>query len=95
MRSGAVRTLVMLECNPAYETPAELGFADALKRVPFSVHLGLHVDETAVLSRWHLPATHPLESWSDLRAVDGTASIVQPLIGRSMTPAPPTSCCRS
>ena len=30
--------------------------------------------------RWHLPLSHALESWSDLRAFDGTASIVQPLI---------------
>ena len=29
---------------------------------------------------WHVPAAHELESWSDARAFDGTASIQQPLI---------------
>src|SRR5207249_3018516 len=29
---------------------------------------------------WHLPETHYLEAWSDARAYDGTATIVQPLI---------------
>jgi molybdopterin-containing oxidoreductase family iron-sulfur binding subunit len=33
-----------------------------------------------VLCHWHVPAAHYLESWSDSRAFDGTASIVQPLI---------------
>lgn len=30
--------------------------------------------------RWHLPATHFLESWSDILASDGTPSIIQPVI---------------
>ncbi|MEP6847480.1 MAG: 4Fe-4S dicluster domain-containing protein, partial [Acidobacteriota bacterium] len=29
---------------------------------------------------WHIPEKHYLEGWSDARAYDGTASIVQPLI---------------
>ena len=44
------------------------------------VHHGLYKDETAELCHWHVPATHYLESWSDTRSYDGTASIVQPLI---------------
>src|SRR5262249_39269726 len=36
--------------------------------------------ETSRLCSWHLPASHYLESWSDARAFDGTASIIQPLI---------------
>ena len=40
------------------------------------------MDETAALTGWHIPDSHPLESWGDLRASDGTTSIVQPLIDR-------------
>ena len=78
--TGHVETLVVLGCNPAYDTPGELALAKAIATVPFSVHLGLHQDETAQVCRWHLPLSHTLESWSDRRAPDGTASIVQPLI---------------
>jgi molybdopterin-containing oxidoreductase family iron-sulfur binding subunit len=49
-----------------------------LRAVPFSVHLGMHVDETAAACRWHLPLAHALERWGDARAFDGTASLRQP-----------------
>ena len=74
------QTLVILDCNPAYTAPAALGFADALKQVRSTLHLGLQRDETGDLCEWQLPLTHALESWSDARAVDGTASIIQPTI---------------
>ena len=77
---GKVDTLIIIDANPAYDTPAALGFAEKIGKVGFSAHLGLHDDETAALCQWHLPLSHALESWSDLRAFDGTASIVQPLI---------------
>ncbi|MBC8161307.1 MAG: 4Fe-4S dicluster domain-containing protein, partial [Roseiflexaceae bacterium] len=80
MNSGAVQALVMLDVNPVYTSPADLRFADALAKVPFSAHYGLYNDETAEKSTWHVPATHYLEHWSDARAYDGTATIVQPLI---------------
>jgi len=80
MKSGSVDMLVMLGGNPAYTAPADLQFADALKNVKFSVRLGLYNDETSAASTWHIPETHYLESWSDIRSFDGTTSVVQPLI---------------
>jgi molybdopterin-containing oxidoreductase family iron-sulfur binding subunit len=80
MRDGAVEVLVILGSNPVYAAPADLDFAKALDRVPLRIHHGLYLDETAERCHWHLPASHALESWGDLRAADGTASIVQPLI---------------
>jgi len=80
MHAGEVELLLILEGNPAYDVPAGLGFAQALARVPLSVHLSLYEDETSALCTWHLPATHYLEHWSDARAFEGTAAIVQPLI---------------
>src|SRR5258708_35111676 len=72
--------VVILGGNPVYMAPADLKFAEHLAKVPLRIHLGLHQDETAVLCDWHIPEAHYLESWSDGRAFDGTASIVQPLI---------------
>jgi len=80
MRDGAVELLIILGGNPAYDAPADQEFAAALPRVPMSVHLSLYDDETSALCTWHLAATHFMEHWSDTRAYDGTASIVQPLI---------------
>jgi len=80
MRDGAVETLLILGGNPVYDAPADLGFLDALKTVKLLAHLGLYLNETAAWCHWHVPEAHYLESWSDTRAYDGTASIVQPLI---------------
>jgi molybdopterin-containing oxidoreductase family iron-sulfur binding subunit len=78
--AGQVRFLFLLDCNPAYDAPPGLNFAAAVAKAGTSVHWGLYDDETANLCTWHIPAAHYLESWSDVRAFDGTASIVQPLI---------------
>ena len=80
INSGAVETLLMLGGNPAYDAPADLNFLEALKKVKFRAHVGLYSNETAAWCHWHVPEAHYLESWSDARAYDGTASIVQPLI---------------
>ncbi len=72
--------LVVLGANPAYAAPVDLMIAEALDKVPLRIHHGLYLDETAERCHWHLPASHALESWGDLRAADGTVSIVQPLI---------------
>src|SRR5579862_2687988 len=82
MRAGKVDMLFILGGNPAYDAPADLDFADALKNtnVPLRVHLGQHQDETAELCQWHISETHYLEAWGDARAYDGTVTIQQPLI---------------
>lgn len=80
MNASAVRVLVALDTNPAYDAPGALDFTAALARVPFSVHAGLYRDETARACAWHLPLSHAYEQWSDALAHDGTACIVQPAI---------------
>ena len=80
MASGAVDVLVILGGNPVFDAPADLKFAEALKKVGLAVHLSLSEDETSELCHWNIPLSHALESWSDARAYDGTVSIVQPLI---------------
>jgi MoCo/4Fe-4S cofactor protein with predicted Tat translocation signal len=80
MNAGQVQWLVMLGVNPIYSAPPDLEFAAAFNKVPNTVHLGSHVDETGAISVWHINKTHYLESWSDARAYDGTISIIQPMI---------------
>ncbi len=80
MNAGKVQWLVMLGANPLYNAPADLEFAAAFEKVPNTVHLGSHLDETGVISVWHINKTHYLESWSDARTYDGTISILQPMI---------------
>ena len=92
--AGKVETLIILGGNPVYTAPVDLGakpdpkkgdefrsnFARSLSKVPLSIRLGQHDDETSNGCTWHIPEAHFLETWSDTRAFDGTASIVQPLI---------------
>lgn len=80
MAAGQVDSLVMLDCNPVYTAPSDLNFDTHLAKVNFTAHSSLHFDETAARCQWHIPLTHFLEGWSDLRAFDGTATIIQPLI---------------
>src|SRR6185437_173464 len=80
MAAGKVDTLLMLGINPVYDAPADLDFAAALRRVPFSVALALYDDETAYASTWRIPATHEYEAWGDARAFDGTVTIQQPQV---------------
>ncbi len=80
MRDGEIDTLLMLGVNPAYDAPADTGFAEALGDVRRTVHVGHHVDETAEVCQWHVPLAHYLETWGDGRSYDGTLSVIQPLI---------------
>jgi len=80
MNAGAVEILVILEGNPVFAAPFDLDLARCFSLVELRVHLGSHEDETSALCHWHIPAAHFLETWSDARAFDGTASINQPLI---------------
>jgi molybdopterin-containing oxidoreductase family iron-sulfur binding subunit len=86
-----VDMLIILGGNPAYTAPADFDFRGKLFRevevagvrrpaVPFRVHLSEYRNETSELCHWHIPQAHYLESWGDVRAFDGTVSIIQPLI---------------
>ncbi|HRE82997.1 MAG TPA: TAT-variant-translocated molybdopterin oxidoreductase [Opitutaceae bacterium] len=80
VKSGSVRTLVILNGNPAYNAPADLDFAGAVKSVGDVVRLGYYSDETSPLASTHIAAAHFLESWGDARTSDGTIVPIQPQI---------------
>ncbi len=80
MDAGQVEMLVILDGNPVFTAPVDLKFAEKLAKVPVVIYHGLYHDETAFVSQWHVPAVHPLETWHDARACDGTVTMTQPLI---------------
>lgn len=80
MEAGAVDMLVIVSGNPVYDAPVDLNFAKAMEKVALRIQYSCYYDETSELCHWQVPETHYLETWSDARTFDGTASIVQPLI---------------
>lgn len=80
IQDGRVESLVVMGTNPVYTAPADLDFQQAYRQVPWRLHWGEYYDETGQVSHWHIPARHPLETWADARAYDGTISLLQPLI---------------
>jgi len=79
--AGKVDWLVVLDANPVYSAPGDLGFNEnLLGKAQVVAHVGSHYNETGRVAHWHVPSAHFLESWSDARAYDGTVSIVQPMI---------------
>jgi len=80
LRAGHVDTLVILDGNPVYSAPAELDFGRAMTSAVDRIYLGAYENETAAHATWFAPLAHPLESWGDGRAYDGTLSLQQPLI---------------
>jgi molybdopterin-containing oxidoreductase family iron-sulfur binding subunit len=72
--------LIVLDANPAYDAPDGWEMARSIAALPYSLHAGCWRNETAAACIWHAPLNHVLESWADARALDGTASVVQPLI---------------
>jgi MoCo/4Fe-4S cofactor protein with predicted Tat translocation signal len=78
LHDGKVGTLLILDSNPVYTAPGSLGFAEALKRAGFSLALTLLPSETSRAAQWAVPMAHRWEEWSDARAYDGTATILQP-----------------
>jgi molybdopterin-containing oxidoreductase family iron-sulfur binding subunit len=80
MNAGKVDLLLIVGGNPVYTAPGDLKFADAIRKVQLAAHLSLYDDETSALCHWQIPESHFLESWSDARGLDGTVSIIQPLI---------------
>ena len=54
--------------------------SEALGKVKTTAHLGSHLNETGVVTEWHINGTHYLENWSDTRAYDGTVTVMQPMI---------------
>ncbi|HZS55223.1 MAG TPA: molybdopterin oxidoreductase, partial [Bryobacteraceae bacterium] len=80
MNDGKVELLLILGGNPVYNAPLDFKFAQGLENVKTSIHSSLHFNETSLKTTWHIPEPHFLEDWGDARGLDGTITIIQPLI---------------
>jgi len=80
LASGTVKTLVSLTpSNLLFDAPAAVAKSIREKGVKI-IHLGHLPNATARAAMLHIPAAHYLEAWNDVRAADGTYSVVQPMI---------------
>ncbi len=77
---GSLDTLVVIGGNPCFDAPIDLDFPALYSRIPTTIHLALHENETGIASTWRLNRTHFLEDWGDVVAADGTVSPIQPMI---------------
>ncbi len=80
MNAGKVDLLLIVGGNPVYDAPADLKFAEAMDKVQLRVQHSIYQNETTDHVHWHINATHYLEQWGDVRTIDGTATLIQPLI---------------
>lgn len=80
LATGLVNVLYISNSNPVYTAPADLKFADNLKKAKLKIALAQTEDETSKLCDWVLPMAHSLEAWGDARSFEGTATIMQPII---------------
>ncbi|MEO8200231.1 MAG: molybdopterin-dependent oxidoreductase [Gemmatimonadota bacterium] len=80
MAQGQVAVVLVHESNPGYSLPKALGFADALKKVPFKVSTSMVLDETSAQCDLIIPDLHPLERWGDARPRAGVYGLLQPVM---------------
>lgn len=78
--SGEIETLIVMGGNPVYGAPVDVKLAEAIAAVPNRVHFSCFRNETSVACGTVCDVAHPLETWQDGLADDGSVCIGQPLI---------------
>lgn len=79
-QAPSLETLVVLGGNPVYDAPRELKIGELIGKIKNTLHLSLYQNETSLACKWVSNVAHPLESWKDGTAYDGSVLIGQPLI---------------
>ena len=80
MEGGKISSLLIYDCNPAYDYFDADKFKAALKKIKTTVSFNERLDETTELVKYVLPAHHYLESWGDTEIKPGYFSMQQPTI---------------
>ena len=90
INAGRIKQLFIFGGDPVYNAPCglaedrttkqSLNWADLQTKVQDVVRVGYFEDATSGLSRWHVPATHYLETWGDALTSEGGYVAIQPMI---------------
>jgi len=80
MKSGNVDTLIVWDCNPAFDLPDSAEFVAGLAKVNNKVAIINADNETSALCDYLAPKSHWLESWGDAEPKRGQYSLIQPVI---------------
>ena len=78
MKNGDFKLALAWQSNPVYSTPPDLGFKDALAKLPFLISFSSFMDDTTRQADLIMPDHTTLESWGDIVPDRG---IRTPMIG--------------
>ena len=78
IKSGKIDTLIVLDLDFYYLFSHY--FDKEISSLVNIIYLSSHNDMTAKNAYWSIPKSHYLETWGDATCIDGTSSIIQPLI---------------
>ena len=78
IKQNKVDTLIVIDLDFYYQFSHH--FDVEISSLVNIIYLGSNNDMTASNSFWTVPKSHYLETWGDATSIDGTTSIVQPLI---------------
>ena len=68
MNQGNIKTLLIYDVNPVYDSPLSKKFVTGLAKVKTTVSFSSRLDETTELCNYILPSPHFLERWGDARS---------------------------
>ncbi|MBL9114185.1 MAG: TAT-variant-translocated molybdopterin oxidoreductase [Verrucomicrobiaceae bacterium] len=82
MAAGQVKVLFSFtQSDPIFDAPTSWNLDKLASEKGVKVfHHGIRKCASARAASWHIPGSHFLESWGDVRTKDGTYGIVQPMI---------------
>jgi len=80
IKRGSVGGLINVGVDPVYSLYDGEEFANAIKKMEFSVSFSMKVDETSSVCEFIAPTPHYLESWGDYEFKKGYFSLAQPTI---------------
>lgn len=73
LKAGTYKTVMVSDCNPAYQLPAALNVGAALQKAN-TIVFSPYINETSGVAKWTLPTTSFLENWDDA-ALDGPVPV--------------------